>query len=175
MAQKWEFNSVYLRNKKKNYSFSLNRPPLRFPAHGRSRPGLHPRLPRVSPWPAALRRPRPTPRPLPRADAPAFPACPATTRRPYTGGEGRCLLRPAALRLQSDPNARTPPHSAISLRHPPYLSLRSSSSARAAKLADALCRRRAPAPPHHPSIRAASSSASSTSVICARQRLPSSR
>ena len=169
MAQKWEFNSVYLRNKKKFFSFSLNRPPLSFPPHGRSRPGPRPRLSRVSPWPAVLRRPRPTPRPLPRADAPAFPACPAATRRPYTDGEGRCLLRPAAPRLQSGPSTRTPPHFAISLRHPPCLSLRSSSSsARAAKLTNALHRRRAPAPPHHPSIHATSSSASSISVACAR-------
>ena len=165
-----------IKNNLKNLIFTFMSLAPRFPIHGRSRSGLPPRLPRASPWPAALRRPRPTPRPLPRADAPAFPACPAATRRPYTGDEGRCLLRPAALRLQSGPNKRTPPHSTISLRHPPCLSLRnSSSSARAAKLADALRRRRAPAPPHHSSIPAASSSASSISVACARSRLSSSR
>ena len=47
--------------------FSPSRAAASLSAHGRSRPGSRPRLPRVSPWPAALRRPRPTPRPLPRA------------------------------------------------------------------------------------------------------------
>ncbi|XP_066373806.1 uncharacterized protein [Miscanthus floridulus] len=129
---------------------SASRPPLSFSAHGRSRPGPRPRLPHISPWPAALRRPRPTTRPLPRAAAPAFPACPVATQRPHTGGEGRCLLRPAAPRLQSGLSAHTPPtpplHFATSLPLAPQQQQRPSCQARRRALPTSSSRTIAPSP-----------------------------
>ena len=90
------------------------------------------------------------PRPLPRAAAPAFPSCPGATRRPYTSGEGRCLLRPAAPCLQSGPSARTPPHSATSLRHLP--ASRSAAAAAAPELPSSPTRSAGVELPHHRTI-----------------------
>jgi len=154
--------------------FSPSRAAASLSAHGRSRPGPRPRLPRVSPWPAALRRPRPTPRPLPRANTPVFPSCPVATRRPYTGGEGRCPLRPAELRLQGCPSARSSPRTPrfcrlVSLPLAPQQQQRTRSPPSLPR------RRRAPPPALHSSIHLARSSASPSSFACAHSRLPSSR
>ena len=148
-------------------------------------PGPRPKPARPASAPAArslasrlaqllLRRPRPTPRFPARRAAPAFTACLAATRRPYTGGEGRCPLRPAELRLQGCPSARSSPRTPrfcrlVSLPLAPQQQQRTRSPPSLPR------RRRAPPPALHSSIHLARSSASPSSFACAHSRLPSSR
>ena len=117
-GSKWDLSSVYLRNKKKIISFSLNRPPPRFSAHGRSRLGLPPRPPLT----------RPTSGPVHLACPACLHAAPCRSRapcpdqrqsvtatwRPCTGDACRTAAT-VCLRL----HARLPP--AVTLPPPPFL------------------------------------------------------
>ena len=154
-GSKWNFSSVYLRNKKKIIFIFLSGPPPPFRPSSHSRPGL----PHTSPA-----RPRP--------HAPALPLPAPAAWKPLTGGKGRCPLRPAVLRLQGCSTARTPPHFTLHPVSSSFLSIskfRGSSHHRAPPL---LRQRRAPPPVPLSSIPLANSSASSSSFVCARVRLP---
>ena len=156
-GSKWNFSSVYLRNKKKIIFIFLNGPPPPFRPSSQSWPGL----PRTSP---ARSRPR----------APALPLPVPAVWKSLTGGEGRCPLRPAELRLQGCPSARSSPRTPrfcrlVSLPLAPQQQQRTRSPPSLPR------RRRAPPPALHSSIHLARSSASPSSFACAHSRLPSSR